>query len=352
MSSKFISSDNRSWLRNGASAGAIGNAKDLSNSLTQKAAGDMINVKLKIIGDPEFIKQDDIFYAQTAATPTGVKTPNGSLWMDKNELYVYLNFQSPTDYDETTGLARPKEGLLSSYTGVYKIVTIDNTFNRGKFEQTLDLVRLPISDSNRDLETGAQRRNEIYRDQGLGQLTPFNVTRYAGPPVLTLQGGGGVRTAAALTAQQIAAGGNALLQGITGQVTQIITSAVQQAVSKTVGGIVNKGVDEIKYLINKPSEADWALQRQQEADGIASGLKETPAFDDLDGFKVTVDGNPADYTDLASDSVALADQLPVDSLDTVGSLADSLGDLGGVEELAGLADEFVEGADTIIGLFA
>ena len=357
MSSKFISSDNRILLRNGASMGAIGNARDLENSLRQHAGGDMIQIKLKIIGDPEFIKQDDIFYGQSEEIPEGIKTPNGSLWMDKNELYVYLNFRSPTDYDETTGLATPKEGVFSSYTGVYKIINIENTFNRGKFEQTLELARRPISDSNRDLETGARQRSEVYKDQGLGQKTPFNVTRYSGPPVLTLQGGGGVRTTAALAAQQLAAGGNALLQGITGQVTQIITRAVQQAVNKTVGGLINKGADEIKYLTNKPSDADWALQRQAEADGIANGLGDTPTFDTVAGdldfnfeadiilssqLEIAVD------IDFAADAAAYA-EAAANSLETASIAAEIP---AGVETVAFLADEVIEGADIIIGLFA
>jgi len=139
-----VNSDSNTVTRTGGNPQLAVDAANLQDSLLLDARGDMINLDLKIIGDPQLIKQDDVFYGQDLSTPTGPLTKNGSLWMDSGELYTFVNFKSPTDYDEATGLADPDSGKykISEYSGVYKIITIDNTFSRGKFEQTLNLVKL------------------------------------------------------------------------------------------------------------------------------------------------------------------------------------------------------------------
>ena len=123
------------------------NAASVMQSFYTSAAGDMIGVKLQIIGDPTLIKQDDIFAPPTI---TGLDTKNpfvqgtGSLAMDNGEIYCYLTFNTPVDFDDSTGLIR-KEGkyTVSSFSGYYKIVQVDNDFRGGKFTQTLELIRYP-----------------------------------------------------------------------------------------------------------------------------------------------------------------------------------------------------------------
>ena len=123
------------------------NAASVMQSFYTSAAGDMISIKLQIIGDPTFIKQDDIFVPPTV---TGLDPNNpfvegtGSLAMDNGEIYCYLTFNTPVDFDDSTGLLR-KEGnyTQSSFSGYYRVLTVDSELRGGKFTQTLDLVRYP-----------------------------------------------------------------------------------------------------------------------------------------------------------------------------------------------------------------
>jgi hypothetical protein len=123
------------------------NASSVMQSFYTSAAGDMISIKLQIIGDPTFIKQDDIFVPPTIS---GLDANNpfvegtGSLAMDNGEIYCYLTFNTPVDFDDTTGLLR-KDGKyqVSSFGGYYRVLTVENEFKGGKFTQTLDLVRYP-----------------------------------------------------------------------------------------------------------------------------------------------------------------------------------------------------------------
>ena len=120
-------------------------AADASKSILTGAAGDMINVQLKIIGDPLFIKQDELFY-QPSAQKTKFKndtiTPNGSFIMDTGEMYVQIEWKTPVDYDQSTGQVRYEERYQSSlFNGMYKIITVSSSFSSGQFIQTLELVR-------------------------------------------------------------------------------------------------------------------------------------------------------------------------------------------------------------------
>ena len=126
---------------------------DVEASLYTGAGGDMLQARLKIIGDPQYIKQDDIFYAPSLTTEstqvdtTGLDSrliANGSLHMDRGELYVQMTIRTPVDLDETTGLMKfDSKHQTSLFSGMYRVLKVDSTFTNGKFEQTLDIVRLP-----------------------------------------------------------------------------------------------------------------------------------------------------------------------------------------------------------------
>ena len=126
---------------------------DIEASLYTSAGGDMLQTKLKIIGDPHYIKQDDVFYApeMTSITEqvdgTGIEPrliANGSLRMDQGELYIQITVKSPGDIDESTGMMKfDAKHSVSLFSGMYRVLTVESTFSGGKFEQVLDAVRLP-----------------------------------------------------------------------------------------------------------------------------------------------------------------------------------------------------------------
>jgi len=133
-------------------------AKQLDRNILSTIAGDMVSVSLRIIGDPDFIKQDDVFYGIkdiTEQTYTNIankrvtdkrRTPNKSIATDSEDLFVRLVFKTAVDYGDN-GLAVPvsidssaKNRYASSiFSGLYKITTVKNYFSNGKFEQELNL---------------------------------------------------------------------------------------------------------------------------------------------------------------------------------------------------------------------
>jgi hypothetical protein len=163
--------------RGDAVAMAVAN---VSESLYSSAAGEMLNITLKIIGDPELIKQDDVFTGvkalidQTlnAAAPTAAGTDsdvvvqgqenapaqeqdltannNNSLIMDNSEVICYVEIKTPVDVDDRTGGVRffNDNKISSGFTGVYKLLMVDSEFSRGQFTQTLNLIRYMNQDFN------------------------------------------------------------------------------------------------------------------------------------------------------------------------------------------------------------
>lgn len=133
---------------------------DLEASLLTLSQADMLHVKLKIIGDPSFIKQDELFWTPKANEQISENlvnaddrlTPDGSLKMDRGEVYVNLTFRTPVDLDETTGMMQfTNENILgptqtSLFSGLYRVLKVSNEFRNGMFTQELNLIRLPRQD--------------------------------------------------------------------------------------------------------------------------------------------------------------------------------------------------------------
>ncbi len=140
----------------------------LSKSIYTSSRGDMLNIKLKIVGDPAFIKQDDIYYnpmspdyKDSIPSPTDLGPPlnpvTGQVIFDTEQVFVGMTIKNAVDIDDSTGIVN-KQVLLANgrytngtFSGIYKILTVRSEFSKGRFEQTLDLVRMPddlIDDSS------------------------------------------------------------------------------------------------------------------------------------------------------------------------------------------------------------
>jgi hypothetical protein len=124
----------------------------------------MLTVNMKIIGDPTLVKQDDLFinigqYYDPAGKnerSDGIKLGqshhrgatdqslnNNAIVTDAGEVLAWVQVLMPPDIDENTGGLRLGAGASSvnSFTGVYKIMEVQNEFSQGKFVQTLILIR-------------------------------------------------------------------------------------------------------------------------------------------------------------------------------------------------------------------
>ena len=141
---------------------------DLSDSLYSSQLADMLNIRCKIVGDPAFIKQDDVYYnpasegyddyVQSNELDSAPINPvTGDITFDGEQVYVQLLINNIVDIDDSKGIAN--KGLAGSngtiikltngrnlngaFSGVYKVIQVQNSFAGGEFTQTLDLIKMP-----------------------------------------------------------------------------------------------------------------------------------------------------------------------------------------------------------------
>ena len=118
---------------------------DFAAATMSGSRGDMINLDLKIIGDPQLIKQDDVMYNpnnKKGESLDGIDSQSGSIVFDSGEVFAEVVFKTPLDFDEKTGLMIEESAETSVFSGLYKIITVENEFSQGTFVQTLKLVRI------------------------------------------------------------------------------------------------------------------------------------------------------------------------------------------------------------------
>jgi len=147
-------------------------AASLQDQQNNGGSADQLSVRLKIVGDPQFIKQDDIYYTPAARQfdsgeeaygDGNVGGADGSIATDGGEIHVRLSWRTPVDIDEETGFMRSDgKYSASAFSGIYKVISVESTLAQGKFEQTLELIRLP--DQPNDFGSSGNSSTDIRTD--------------------------------------------------------------------------------------------------------------------------------------------------------------------------------------------
>jgi len=99
---------------------------------------DMMNINMDIAGDPYYIANSGA--GNYTATQTNLinVTKDGNVNYQNGEVDIVINFNTPTDLNQITGMYDLNNTkLVSQFSGLYKITTITSTFKNGKFIQNL-----------------------------------------------------------------------------------------------------------------------------------------------------------------------------------------------------------------------
>jgi len=145
-------------------------AKSLYSSFPR---GDMLNIRVKMVGDPAFIKQDDTLYQPTSkdyektTTKIGEQPINeaGQIIFDNEEVYVQLIVKGAIDIDDTIGITNKVvklsngQSTTGSFSGLYKVQIVTSEFSKGKFEQTVEMIRVPDDLIESDDSAGVTKFN-------------------------------------------------------------------------------------------------------------------------------------------------------------------------------------------------
>jgi len=107
---------------------------------------DLINLELDILGDPYYLVQEDFnpnVFPRSEAN--AYELEDGSIDANNGQVYVRVNFKTPTDIDDETGLMAGLQGSgkydTSFFGGFYRLISVASNFEEGRFTQQLGMVR-------------------------------------------------------------------------------------------------------------------------------------------------------------------------------------------------------------------
>jgi len=171
---------------NASSNPAAQRAANVMKSVYSNARGDMINLKVKIVGDPDFIKTDDIYYNPANVNYPSVEdthTPDGSIITDRGDIFCLVGWKSPSDMDQTTGFPDYSKYKNSIFDGVFKIVKVSSEFKNGGFQQDIELVR--YHDVVTDV-LGAEEAKQREKETAVANISKPTKTETKPPPAKDL----------------------------------------------------------------------------------------------------------------------------------------------------------------------
>jgi hypothetical protein len=147
-----------------AQSGGTGRTGESTTALDQfldyltHPKGDMIVVRMEILGDPAWISQSQFMPANPFKIAPGTSEDRAvnvfranlnHVWNEKLRCYnadfaepiILLNYRMPTDIDDKKGTYELHNTQSASFSGLYKVVGIDHNFMEGKYTNILHMVR-------------------------------------------------------------------------------------------------------------------------------------------------------------------------------------------------------------------
>ena len=118
-----------------------------------QSSTDMIDLDMEILGDPYFIAQSGQGNYTSEAATTNLNT-DGSVNYQDGEVDIKVNFRTPIDLNQTTGLynfgGSSKSAPVIQFTGLYCVNQVISTFKGGVFKQQLKGFRRPYFEGLED----------------------------------------------------------------------------------------------------------------------------------------------------------------------------------------------------------
>jgi hypothetical protein len=108
---------------------------------------DMQNLTLKILGDPYFIGDSGAGNFTIPSAGNGINE-EGSIDWQKGQVMVRVNFRTPDDANTDTGFYDfGNTSIVKQFSGLFRAQEVTSEFTKGKFTQTLGLIRIQGQDS-------------------------------------------------------------------------------------------------------------------------------------------------------------------------------------------------------------
>lgn len=114
-------------------------ARVFHNAITKNV--DMMTLNMEIWGDPFWIPQSGLGNYTAAKGPRPGITKDGSVDYQRSQIDVYVNFRTPVDLNQNTGMYdfgnSSFSGPVMEFSGLYTVNRVTSVFRQGRFTQTL-----------------------------------------------------------------------------------------------------------------------------------------------------------------------------------------------------------------------
>jgi len=172
---KIVSGNDGTLAQGNSSDPATLIATDLMSRIYEGGA-DLLSAELEIMGDPQFIIQDEAFGADAHGDHF---SPNGSVSTHRDPI-IQINIFTPSDIasdgtisptSKATRSVGPAGRYQEDYTvvnkgvsvfsGRYRVLTIQSTFDGNQFTQTLNLVKITDEDKDHVITSSQEASNIV-----------------------------------------------------------------------------------------------------------------------------------------------------------------------------------------------
>ena len=155
-----------------------GEATTLFEQILNDPAGDLLIVQMEILGDPLWIEQKTVSNRSFAGSHNTSSFPlvdaNGAVVPDAYEVYVQVNFKTPTDLDDDTGLFKIQDA--ASFGGKYAVYLCESNFAGGLYTNILQMRRMRHQETDKKIEEKAKES----RPAGTNNATNYGLGSASG----------------------------------------------------------------------------------------------------------------------------------------------------------------------------
>lgn len=129
---------------------------------------DMVTAEMEIIGDPYYLPQQTGNYVSRRVADNPGITEDGTMPYTTGPVLVDVNFRTPFDY-QINGATMEMPLAVPGFSGLFQVWAVTNNFNKGKFTQTLKMIRLRGQDD--PASTGNTNFVQVNNDVAIARTT-------------------------------------------------------------------------------------------------------------------------------------------------------------------------------------
>jgi hypothetical protein len=219
---------------------------------------DQITGELEIIGDPYYLVTNGLGIQRFKLNQDGTTGLNEAP-IYTNDVMIYIKFINPYDIDQNTGLIKFKNPV-AAWSGIFRVLEVQNRFQDGAFNQTLSLIRL----NSQVEDTGEEPRPlENFFEF---RPNPNNQTVEA-PTIVPSSARANSRQLAAEIASGLPVG------GLSGSLDNLIPGS--EFINESVGSIVSPQLQSVSGSINSLGSIinQLTASKQQALSKVSSAIR-------------------------------------------------------------------------------